>query len=73
MDRLSSIMKEVREGSEDALYELMIQWRHLLDSLAYSILNDQATADDVVQEAFVVIWRRRKQYDPERPAWPWIA
>ncbi len=73
MDRLSSIMKEVREGSEDALYELMIQWRHLLDSLAYSILNDRATADDIVQEAFAVIWRRRRQYDPERPAWPWIA
>ena len=66
-------MEALRGDSEDALRELMVEWRHLLDSLAYQILGDRATADDVVQEAFLSIWRKRKQYNSQRPAWPWIA
>ncbi len=73
MEDLDRIMRAVSEGSEEALSELMVRWRHLIDSLAYQILGDRAAADDVVQEAFLLIWNERKQYDPRRPAWPWVA
>ena len=73
MADLDAVMRRLRSDDEDALRDLMFTWRHLLDSLAHQILGDRSAADDVVQEAFVLIWRKREQYDPARPAWPWIA
>ncbi len=70
---LDRVMRALREGSEEALRELMVEWRHVLESLACQIMGDRAAADDVVQETFLIIWNRRRQYDPRRPAWPWIA
>src|SRR5881394_3218394 len=30
-------------------------------------------AEDLCQEVFLAMWRRRDTYDPERPLRPWIA
>ena len=35
-------------------------------SLAYRVLQDAAAAEDVVQEAFLSIWRRADSFRPER-------
>ena len=35
-------------------------------SLAYRMVGKQAPAEDVVQEAFLSIWRSRLRYDPTR-------
>jgi RNA polymerase sigma-70 factor (ECF subfamily) len=35
-------------------------------SLAYRVCRRQATAEDVVQEAFLSLWRSRARYDPAR-------
>ena len=32
-----------------------------------------ADADDLAQEVFLVVWRRWRDYDPERPLRPWLA
>jgi RNA polymerase sigma factor (sigma-70 family) len=66
-------MRAIREGSEDGLRSLMSSLRYPLESLARRLLGDRGAAQDAVQEALLRIWRNREQYDPERPAWPWIA
>ena len=35
-------------------------------SLAYRMVGSRAGAEDVVQEAFISIWRSRQRYDPDR-------
>src|SRR5215207_7337905 len=35
-------------------------------SLAYRIVGDATSAEDVTQEAFLSIWRSRARYDPMR-------
>lgn len=35
-------------------------------SLAYRIVGNRTTADDVMQEAFLSIWRSRERYEPDR-------
>jgi RNA polymerase sigma-70 factor (ECF subfamily) len=67
------------EPADDATLLLQLQQRevraleHLYDrhgrlayGLAYRILNDAAAAEDVVQEAFLNIWRQAPSYDARR-------
>ncbi len=36
--------------------------------LAFQILGEQMAAEDVVQEAFLSVWRSRRRYDPSKGA-----
>ena len=41
--------------------------------LAFQILREQTAAEDVVQDAFLAIWRARRKYDPEKgPLKSWL-
>jgi RNA polymerase sigma-70 factor (ECF subfamily) len=43
-------------------------------AIAFRLLHDRAEAEDVVQETFLEVWKRAKQYEPERGgAAAWIA
>lgn len=43
-----------------------------LRAYVYSRVGDAAAADDIVQEAFLDALDRLDQYDPSRPALPWL-
>ena len=59
-------MQLVQDGSPEA-FELMYD-RHggAAFSLAYRMVGNRVTAEDVSQEAFLSIWRSRLRYQPER-------
>jgi len=50
-------------GAFDAIYD-----RHARSAfgLAHRMLRERSAAEDVVQEAFVALWRRRDSYRPDR-------
>jgi RNA polymerase sigma-70 factor (ECF subfamily) len=60
------VMQLVQEGSARA-FELVYE-RHggAAFSLAYRMVGDRVTAEDISQEAFLSIWRSRLRYDPSR-------
>ena len=59
-DALTSLMDEIREGSEPALGELMeLCWPELV-RYAASQLGDVDLARDIAQEAFIQVWERRR-------------
>lgn len=66
-------MQAIHQGDQLALCQLMNRYRHRLESLARRLLGNDTTAEDVVQETFVLIWHKRSLYRPGKPAWPWIA
>jgi len=62
-DRVLDLLAEERPEAMEALYD---RYGGLAYSLAYRVLQDSAAAEDVVQEAFLSIWRRSDSYRPER-------
>jgi DNA-directed RNA polymerase specialized sigma24 family protein len=72
-------IRMAHDPADDATLLLLLQQRdvraleHLYDrhgrlayGLAYRILNDATAAEDVVQEAFLNIWRQAPSYDARR-------
>ncbi len=67
-DALTSLMDEIREGSEPALGELMdLCWPELV-RYAASQLGDVDLARDIAQEAFIQVWERRRGWRPRGSA-----
>jgi RNA polymerase sigma-70 factor (ECF subfamily) len=60
------VMALVQEGSTSA-FELVYD-RHggAAFSLAYRMVPNRTTAEDITQEAFLSIWRSRTRYEPTR-------
>ena len=53
-------------GDEVALREAFERWGGLVASVARASLRDANDVDDVVQDTFVMAWRTRGRFDPER-------
>ncbi len=56
----------LREREPEALAELYRALGRRAFGLAYRVVGDTATAEDVVQEAFVAIWTQAERIDPAR-------
>ena len=54
------------EGRTEALEVLYRRHGGMATALAYRILGDFATAEEVVQDAFVALWRESSRYEPGR-------
>lgn len=56
----------LRKGESWAMSALYDRYARLVFSLALRILNDRSAAEEAVQEVFVKVWRRCKEYDAKR-------
>ena len=62
-----ALLRRLATGADEAaLSELYDRYQALMYGLAMRITNDAALAQDVVQEAFVGVWRNAARYVPER-------
>ena len=60
------LMQLVRGGDARAFETVYDRHGGIAFSLAYRMVANRAVAEDVVQEAFLSIWRSRLRYEPER-------
>jgi RNA polymerase sigma-70 factor (ECF subfamily) len=66
------LMRALTGGSEDALGPLYARYAPLVFSMAAGSL-ERATAEEIVQDVFLSLWRNAEQYDPARgPLRPWL-
>jgi len=63
--RDEELMRQVADGSEEALGLLHRRFARLIFSLAVQTL-DRATAEDLVQDVFLAVWRNAGRFEPER-------
>jgi RNA polymerase sigma-70 factor (ECF subfamily) len=68
------LLRAISRGDESALAALYDRYRLILFGLVLRILHDRPEAEDVLQEAFLQVWRRASDFDPERGrAFTWLV
>ncbi len=60
------LLAAVGRRDETAVAALYDRYGRLAFSVAYRILGDQGAAEDVVQDAFLSVWRRAASFQPGR-------
>ncbi|MBL9155629.1 MAG: sigma-70 family RNA polymerase sigma factor [Verrucomicrobiales bacterium] len=60
------ILRAVANGDRDAFRLLHDRHEGLLFATIYKVLNDQADAEEVLQETFCNLWRKAPLFSPER-------
>ena len=62
-DRLIEALARQDVGALECLYD---RYGKVAYSLAYRIVGERGVAEDVVQDAYLSVWRQAKSYRPER-------
>lgn len=67
-DRLidARLVARIRSGDTEALGELYDRHAAAALAVALRVTTDRQEAEDVVHDAFVVVWRKIARFDPER-------
>jgi RNA polymerase sigma-70 factor (ECF subfamily) len=60
------LMARVAEGDSDALAQLFQRYAGAVYSLGYRMLNDREGAEELLNEAFVRVWRQAPSFDARR-------
>lgn len=68
-----SLIERAASGDEDAAEQLARAWWPRAHATALGVLADQAAASDVAQEAVLAALGSLEDFDPERPAGPWLT
>ena len=61
-----SLLGQIARAQMDAFGELYDRYNRLVFSVAYAIVGDRATAEEVTLDVFVHVWQRATTYRPER-------
>src|SRR5262249_49599872 len=65
---LAGLIARIGNGEQTALGSLYDHTKGLVFSLAYRILRDRATAEEVSLDVFTYVWRQANKYQPDRAA-----
>lgn len=60
------LLAAIQRRDDAALAELYDRYGRLAFGLAYRILGERGTAEDIVQEAFLAVWRRSSSFQADR-------
>ncbi len=71
---LTSLLGSVAKGDRAALRAIYVRQSTRLFGIAMAILRDRPAAADVLQDGFLKVWERARQFDPSRGnAEVWLA
>ena len=62
----SALIERVRDGDESALEALHARYAGPLYSLAFQVTRSERSAEDVVQETLLALWKDAGRFDPSK-------
>lgn len=62
----AQLLALIGRGEHWALSEIHARYARLVFSIALNTLNDQASAEEIVQQVFTEVWRHARHYQQER-------
>ena len=68
----STLMQQLLRRDVSAFEELYERHSRIVYSLVLRILRQGSTAEEVVQDVFLQLWRNSARYDTSRPFVPWL-
>jgi len=69
-----ALVSAIRSGEESAMAELYDRYSGIVYAVALRVLGDTGTAEDVLQEVFMQLWRNPDLFDASRGNLaPWLA
>ncbi|MCF6407215.1 RNA polymerase sigma factor [Chitinophaga filiformis] len=68
----SGLLKELSAGDQTAFKALYDKYHHALYRKTFQILRSSSETEDIIQEAFITLWEKRKEVDISRPLGPWL-
>lgn len=63
-----ALLKEIAGGAVWAMNSLYERYSRMLYSVAYRMVADHQIAEDLLQDAFLAVWRRSTSYSPQTGA-----
>ena len=70
----AALVSAIRSGKEEAMAELYDRYSGVVYSVSLRVLGDAGTAEDVLQEVFLQLWRKPDLFDSSRGNLaPWLA
>ena len=68
------LIARVRAGDENAMADVYDRYSGIVYAVALRVLGNTSSAEDVVQEVFLQLWRNPQAFDAERGKLaPWLA
>jgi RNA polymerase sigma-70 factor, ECF subfamily len=68
------LVSAIRSGDERAMAQLYDRYSPIIYSVALRVLGDSGTAEDILQEVFMQLWRSPDMFDASRGSLPgWLA
>lgn len=63
-----ALVYAIADGANWAMESLYTRYHRLLYALAYRMVTDRQIAEDLLQDAFLAVWRRSDTYSPQAGA-----
>ncbi len=68
----AALMAELARGEQSALEQLYDRYGRAIYSLVLRITQHGGTAEEIVQDVFLQLWKNAPLYQPERRLEPWL-
>ena len=69
---LHALLSRLSQGDRSAFQPLFVALWPLLRRFSTRFLSSTADGDDAAQQALLKVFSRSREYDPTRPALPWL-
>src|SRR5690606_6447973 len=60
-EKHQQLLTSLKQGDERAFSEIYNLFWDKLYYLAYQVLHDQTDAEEIVQDAFLILWKKREE------------